>query len=345
MNATAVDAVEPTAALQPASQRILRGTLLVLLALSALVLGLFASVAFGPVQLSAEEIWTALWHSAEGPAATIVWNLRLPRAFASLLVGMNLALAGALLQTGLENPLASPEIVGVTSGAGLAAAIVLLVIGGLPVYLPLAAFLGGLAAALLVLTLSWQPGSGTAPLRVILSGVAVATMLGAFTSFLMVYYSDRVQAVVQWMAGSLSGASWNQVRMVLPYSAIGLVGALFLAPALNVMRLGDEAARSLGVRTGRVRMATLACGALLAGAAVSAAGLVGFVGLMVPHMVRMLGGHNLRVLLPASALGGALLLVWADFGARCLSELPVGILTAVLGGPYFVYLLHRRKGL
>ena len=180
----------------------------------------------------------------------------------------------------------------------------------------------------------------------VLAGVAVTSMLGAFTTGLMTLFSDRVQPVVLWMAGNLVGRSWNHLELVWVYSVVGLIGALLLVRQLNVMQLGDEPAQALGVRTERIRFIAIALASLLAASAVSVAGLVGFVGLMVPHVMRLLGGYNHAYLVIASAVGGAALLIWADLGARMVLaplEMPVGIVTALIGGPFFVFLLYKTR--
>ncbi|MDE2817354.1 MAG: iron ABC transporter permease, partial [Chloroflexota bacterium] len=170
--------------------------------------------------------------------------------------------------------------------------------------------------------------------------------LGAFTTGLMTVFSDRIQSVVLWMAGNLVGTSWNHLELIWFYSVIGVVGGLLLVRQLNVMQLGDETAQSLGVRVERARFLAMGLAALLAASEVSVAGLVGFVGLIVPHVMRLLGGHNHGYLVPASAVGGAALIVWADLGARMVLaplELPVGVVTALIGGPFFVFLLYRAR--
>ena len=314
--------------------------------LGALLIGLVMSVALGSVFISPAEILNAIFGESERVPRQIVWNLRVPRALVGGLVGMNLALSGVLLQGIMRNPLAAPTIVGVTAGAGLAATIVLVVLPGLPTFLPLLAFGGAMCAAVFVYLLSWQPGLGTSPMRMVLAGVAVTSMLGAFTTGLMTIFSDRVQPVVLWLAGNLVGRSWNHFELVWAYSAVGLIGALLLVRQLNVMQLGEDAARGLGVRTERTRLIAMALASLLAASAVSVAGLVGFVGLMVPHVMRLLGGHNHAYLVAASAIGGAALMVWADLGARMVLsplEIPVGIITALIGGPFFVFLLYKTR--
>ena len=314
--------------------------------LCALTVGLLASFALGAVYVSPADVVDAIFGESDRVSRQIVWNLRIPRSLLACLVGANLAVAGALLQGIMRNPLAAPTTVGVSSGAGLAATAVLILAPGLPAYLPLLAFSGGMTAAVAVYLLSWQPALGTSPVRMILAGVAVTTMLGALTMGLMTAFSDRVQPVVLWMAGNLVARSWNHFGLVWPYSLLGLLGALLLVRHLNVMQLGDETARGLGVPVERVRFIAMAIASLLAASAVSVAGLVGFVGLMVPHVMRLLGGHNHAYVVAASAVGGATLLVWADLAARLVVaplEVPVGILTALIGGPFFIFLLYKRR--
>lgn len=311
-----------------------------------LTAGLVMSTALGAVTIGLNEVLAALFGEAERVPRQIVWNLRVPRALVGALVGMNLAVAGALLQGIMRNPMAAPTIVGVTAGAGLAAAAVIILLPGVAALLPPIAFLGALAASVFVYVLSWQPGIGTSPVRMVLAGVAVTTMLGAFTTGLMTVFSNRIQSVVLWMAGNLVGTSWNHLELIWFYSVIGVVGGLLLVRQLNVMQLGDETAQSLGVRVERARFLAMGLAALLAASAVSVAGLVGFVGLIVPHVMRLLGGHNHVYLVPASAVGGAALIVWADLGARMVLaplELPVGVVTALIGGPFFVFLLYRAR--
>ena len=346
MESTVEDAKRAPIPVLRASGRSLRQVSVVTLALALVLAGLLTSVAIGAVSLSPTEVVTGLFDTSDRVSHQIVWNLRVPRALVAGLVGMNLALSGVLLQGIMRNPLAAPTIVGVTAGAGLAATAVMVLFSGLPTFLPLAAFGGAMGAAVLVYLLSWQPGLGTSPVRMVLAGVAITSMIGAFTTSLMVIFSDRVQPVILWLAGNLVGRSWNHLELLWPYSAAGLVIAFLLVRQLNVLQLGDQAAQGLGVRIERSRFLVMALAAFLAASAVSVAGLVGFIGLMVPHIMRLLGGHNHSYLIPASAAGGAALMIWADVGARMLmapTEIPVGIITALLGGPFFVFLLYRTR--
>ena len=314
--------------------------------LALLVLGILVSLGVGAVDVGLARVVEVLYAADESAASRIVRDIRLPRALLAVLVGMNLAGSGTLLQGVMRNPLAAPSIVGVTAGAGLAATATLVLFPTAARALPIAAFAGAMAATVVVYGISWRPGSGTSPVRLVLAGVAVNVMLGAFTSFLMVAFNDQVQQVVLWMSGSLASAAWEKVELILPYSVIGALGGLLMLRALNALQLGEEVATGLGVGVERARLLVIAAASLLAGAAVSVAGLVGFVGLVVPHILRMIVGSHHGRLLPAALLGGAALMVWADLAARTVvapTELPVGILTAMIGGPYFIFLLYRSK--
>jgi iron complex transport system permease protein len=310
-----------------------------------LLAGLAASLAFGAVRIPLSEVLAALFGTAtEQTSSRIVVDLRLPRAICALLAGANLAIAGALLQSVTRNPLADPGLVGVTAGASLAATIILAAIPSAALILPLVAFLGALGAAVLVYTVSWQPGSGASPIRMILAGVAINAILGAVIAFLITAFADRIPAVMFWTAGSFNGRSWSHLWLILPYSTLGLILAALLRPSLRVLELGDDAARGLGVRVERARLLAFSAAALLAGSAVAIAGAIGFVGLVVPHLVTLALGRGGPAALPLTAIAGAGLLLWSDLGARTVlapSELPVGVITALIGGPYFVYLLYR----
>lgn len=320
------------------------------------VFGFLMATATGSSRMPLGEVATALSRHAlldtpeAAPQDIIVWNVRLPRAILGLMVGMNLAVAGVLLQGIMRNPLAAPGIIGVTVGAALFASLAILGVPGLlglgelgDLSLPLMAFVGALLATVLVYIMSWQPGVGTSPTRMILAGVAVTAMLGAMQSFLAVYFADRIQGVVLWLSGSLNTRSWNHLPMIWPFSLIGLTMALGLARPLNLLQLGDDPAQALGVPVQRTRVLAFVASALLTASAVCVAGIIGFVGLVVPHIVRTAVTTNHRWLVPAATLGGAGLVVWSDVLARQLDEMPVGILTALIGGPYFIFLLYRKK--
>ena len=301
-------------------------------------IGFVLSIMKGSVEIPAAEIGQALTEGAEGIHAQILMNIRLPRTIVAALVGVHLSLSGAIM----KNPLADPHIIGISSGAGLAGIFVMLVFPGHEVLVTPAAFLGAMAAAVAIYLLAWK--NGIRPIRIILAGVAVSAFLGAGISALMIFYSDRVHGALMWMVGGLSARSWPQVDMIFPYTIVGLVLALAFSRKLNILLLGDEIARSLGLRVEVTRLLLTAIAALLAASAVAVVGLLGFVGLIVPHAARLLVGSDYRFLLPASALLGAAVVTLGDTFARTAFapvELPVGILMAVLGAPFFLFLLRR----
>lgn len=309
-----------------------------------LLLSLAGGISVGAVSVSLREIGQVLFDHTAGDAYQIIYNIRLPRVLLGALVGMNLALSGCVLQGVMRNPLADPGIIGVSAGAGLAAMLVMIIRPELTFLVPLVAFLGALAALALVIALAWD--KGVQPLPLVLSGVAVAAILGGAMSLLMIFFSDKIQGTVNWMAGSLQGRSWNHIRMILPYSLVGVMGVMLSSRYLNLLQLGDEVAKSLGTRVQTVRLGLVVLAALLAASAVSVAGLLGFVGLIVPHITRMLLGSDFEYLMPCSALFGAITVVAADMAARTVFspvEIPVGIFMAFLGAPFFIYLL--RKGM
>ena len=316
-----------------------------------LLLAIVSGVALGAVATAPRDVVAAILRAIggrpEGLADTLIVSVRLPRVLLAAVVGASLAGAGAIYQALFRNPLADPYILGVSSGAGLGAMLALVATTGAAGLrygaVPAAAFAGALLTMLVVTRLaSWRGTLDTASL--LLAGVALSYTLAALTSFVMVFAREQMATVVFWMMGGLGSASWPYLAMVAPMFAIGAVLALVSTRELNLMLLGDERAGHLGLSVRRFKVAALAVASLLTAAAVAVAGLIGFVGLMVPHMVRLVVGPDHRILLPASLLGGATVLVLADVLARTVIapvEIPVGIVTALLGGPFFVWLLVR----
>jgi iron complex transport system permease protein len=308
-----------------------------------LVLSILFGISTGAVRVGMGEILDSLrWTQLAGENQQIIYNIRIPRVLVSALVGVNLSLAGVILQGVLRNPLADPGIIGVSAGAGLAAMIVLILWPAHTYMVPMVAFVGALAATGLVFLLSWQ--HGIHPLRLILAGVAVAAFFGGGMSALMVFHSDKVQGTVNWMAGGFQGRSWDHVRMILPYTLLGCAGALYGSRYLNILNLGDDAAKGLGVPVERVRFLFIVLAALLAASAVSVAGMLGFVGLIVPHLTRLLVGVDNEYMVPCAAAFGATLVVVADTAARIVFspvEIPVGVLMAFFGAPFFLHLLRK----
>lgn len=316
---------------------------------AALLLGLFLIVAIslslGSVSLSRLELWQALLKQGSGINQTIVWDLRLPRVISAIIVGSALGMSGALLQGMLRNGLASPFLLGISSGAGLAAVLIV----GLriwDIWLPLGAWLGAILAVVIVFFLAKTRGAISVE-RLILGGVAVSTLFAAMQTMLLLMSPDgQVQAALTWLTGSLNGRGWQEVAIVAPGVAIALLLGCLLARQVNLLNLGDDLAVGLGASLVRSRLLIGAVATLLTAGAVSIAGLVGFIGLLVPHGIRLLVGNDYRLVLPFSAIGGALVLCTADLLARSGPiELPVGIVTSIMGAPVFMWLLYRRNGL
>ena len=281
----------------------------------------------------------------------IVIHVRLARICLALLVGAALSLAGVVYQGVLRNPLADPFTLGVSSGAAFAAALaILLGWGSLPFFglsaLPVVAFGGAMSALYLVYLLGRLDGR-VHPTTLVLAGIIVSTFLSAWISLLKSLNQDSISTIVLWIMGSLSGKSWLHVMLLAPYVLVGLVAILFYARELDLFSLGDIQAQQLGVNVARTRFLLLLAASLMTAAAVSVSGVIGFVGLVVPHLVRLVLGPMHRRLLPASILIGGVLVLIADTLARSLlprgEELPVGVVTAILGGPFFCFLLLRRK--
>lgn len=277
-----------------------------------------------------------------------LWQVRFPRVVLAVLVGAALSAAGALMQGVFGNPLAEPGVVGVSSGAAFAAAIA--IVYQLTFFgawtIPVLAFVGGLVTTVSVYLLSRADGR-TEVVTLVLTGIAVNALAGAGLA-LMLFLGDTQarEEIVFWQLGSLNGTRWIYVAVVAPFVGVGVLGALLVARRLDLLALGDRAARHVGVNVERLRMFSIVLVAMLTAAAVSFAGIIAFVGLVVPHLVRMVVGPGHRVLVPASALGGALLLSLADLFARTAvpyAELPIGMLTSLVGGPFFFWLLRRSR--
>ncbi len=327
-----------------------------------LLLALAAGVSFGPVSMPLGTIADALlahlpWHPATGaPAidAAIIWQIRLPRVVLGALVGAMLSGGGAAYQGVFRNPLADPYLLGVAAGAGLGATAVI-ISGGSPALLPVAAFGGGIAAVALTYSLGAGAGrrgqdtgaggaAGTA--SILLAGIAVAALLTAAQTYLQQAHTQTLQSVYAWILGGLSGATWSQVTLILPYVAVSGAALLAHRRLLDVLRVGETEAGTLGVNVSRVRLAVVIAATLGAAAAVSVSGLIGFVGIIVPHLVRLTAGASYRIIVPVSMIGGAAFLVLADIAARTVqpdTEVPIGVITAAIGAPFFLFVLRSRR--
>jgi iron complex transport system permease protein len=318
----------------------------------ALLLSVVVAVTIGPASIRFDEVWASIAsHLGLGTSPLpllrdgIVWQLRLPRVLTAAAVGAGLAVSGAVMQAITRNPLAEPYLLGLSSGASLGAVCVLLL--GASVLLPLAAFLGALLALGLTLLLASSLGVIT-PTRTVLAGLAVSAFASAVTS-LVIFWNvtgDSYREILGWLLGSLAGARWPAVAISFAAIVIAGIPVMLTGRLLDSFAFGDVSAKALGVNVSATRWGLLAASALLTGAMVSVSGAIGFVGLILPHAVRLIAGPGHRALLPLSALFGAIFLIWADTAARTLfdpRELPVGIVTAIIGAPVFAFLLARRR--
>ncbi len=334
-------------------------------AASLLVAGLLISAMNGTLAIPLMTTLRAIVVGLSGRAADldgmggIVWNLRLPRVLMAALVGASLGGSGAAMQGLFRNPLADPYLLGIASGASFGATLALTLSGHLPAafsegaldlgaasrFVPIAAALGAAFALLATLALSRANATRGETTALLLAGTVVGSVLISLSTFLMLRGADRLRAVFAWTLGNLASASWANLGRALPYAGCGLLLLFALARGLDALQLGEDTARTLGVSPARLRLGVIFGASLATAACVSFAGVIGFVGLVAPHIMRRLGGPGHRVLLPASCLAGAALLVLADFGGRMLvrpAELPVGIVTTLLGGPVFLWLLRQQ---
>jgi iron complex transport system permease protein len=327
-------------------------------AVAALAVAVIVGVSVGPADLSLPTIAEALlvrlpWHPAlsVGPVDTaIVWQIRVPRVILGALVGAMLAGGGAAYQGVFRNPLADPYLLGVAAGAGLGAT--LIIVGGLgPALLPPAAFAGAVGAVTITYVLGAgrrgeSAGLGGSTASIVLAGVAVAALLTAVQEYLQQQHTQSLPQIYSWILGELSLASWSDITLILPYVVIS-AGLLFAhRRLLDVLRVGEAEASSLGVDVARLRLTVVLAATLGTAAAVAVSGLIGFVGIIVPHTVRLTAGASYRIVLPVSMIGGAAFLVLADVAARTVqapAEVPIGVITAIAGAPFFLFVLRSRR--
>ncbi|CAN5431937.1 iron ABC transporter permease [soil metagenome] len=325
-----------------------QGALRLLLLGAILALALIVSIRLGAVTLSVREILDAVRGIGDPTAVAIVQRLRLPRAVQAALVGGALGVSGATFQALLRNPLAEPYILGISGGAAIGAvsAVVLGWAAAAPWSLPVAAFAGALLAILLVLRIAASVGRALDTRILLLAGVVVGAFFNACILLALVLAdAESFRSAIFWMMGSLATATWGSTAVLTLYLLPSLLLLLALARPLNLLAIGEETATHLGTRVERTKLLAYGTASLLTAAAVAVSGIIGFVGLVIPHMIRLLWGSNYRFLLPASALLGAAFLVLADTLARVAAapaELPVGVVTAFVGVPVFVWLLRRR---
>ncbi len=335
----------------------------ILIAFGVLILAVLLSVSNGTLEITPIQTWNAVLKGISGQPLegmdAIVWNLRLPRVVFAIVVGAALAASGVAMQGVFQNPLADPYFMGVASGAAFGATIaIFMTSSAAPAFsptffsaraagnglVPIFAFLGAMLAVTLTVVLSSSAKSSRHGL--ILSGVVIGSMITGITTYIQLADADRLRAVFSWTLGNLALAGWAEVQVVLPVAILGLFGLLLLAKPLDALQLGEDTAQTLGIRVLTLKIAVIVAASLMTAAAVSFAGIIGFIGLVAPHIMRRLVGAAHRPLIIASALAGSSLLLFSDLGARVLirpQELPVGIVTTLLGGPFFLWLMRQGK--
>ena len=325
-----------------------------------LVFSVLAAITFGNADISIKEVYSVILREifgiekfadfAEGPIHDVVWLIRFPRVLLVLGVGMGLSVCGVIMQAVVKNPLADPYVLGISSGASLGATMaIILGIGSLfgGRFVGITAFIGAMATSFAVLFIANIGGRANSG-KLILAGMAISAVCSAFSNFILylAHNKNATQEVVNWTMGSLANTSWSEITVILPIVFAGTLIFWTQFRNLNLMLLGDETAITLGTDLHRVRTFYLILSSLLVGFAVYAAGMIGFVGLIIPHVVRMLFGTDHKKLIPLAALLGAVFLIWADVACRSIlknSEMPIGILCSIIGAPCFIYLMIRRS--
>lgn len=329
--------------------KVLRWTLILSILALALFVSIVACLSIGVVNIPFDQIISVLMGGGSERDSHIVMNLRLPRVILAAIVGASLALAGAAMQGLFRNPMASPSIIGLSAGAAFGASLAIVlgvswVSGAFAI--PAMAFVFSFVTLFLVYAIS-RNRSGYVPVEtLLLAGIAIGALFSALVSALQYFSGDKLSGVVFWLMGGLNNATGDQVLISLPLVILGSAVIMVLARDLNAMMVGEEQAGNLGINVNQTRILLLLASSLITAIAVSVSGIIGFVGLIIPHTIRILVGPDHRVLLPASLLGGALFMIWTDTLARMVispAELPVGIITALLGAPFFIYLLMSRK--
>lgn len=324
-----------------------------------LLVSMAGALTIGTVSLSVGDVVSAVYDSlrssvpidapGQGPLHDIVWLLRMPRILMAACIGAGLATSGVIMQAIVKNPLADPYILGVSSGASLGATAAILLGIGVSLgenFVGISAFIGAFAISLAIVFIANMGGRANA-VKLLLAGMALSAVCSAFSSFIVYFANDKdgIQSITYWLMGSMAGAKWSTLQVMIPMSIVIPLFFYTQSKILNLMLLGDDTAITLGVDLHRYRQAYLLVSALLVGFAVYAAGMIGFVGLIVPHVSRMLVGADHRRLLPIAALSGAIFLVWADVLCRVIipqTELPIGILISMIGAPCFIYLMIKK---
>lgn len=318
--------------------------IIILLLLVMSIIATFVCAGIGTAEFTVSEVAKALFVEDDSMSRLLIWNLRFPRILAGGLVGICLSLSGCILQGVMNNTMASPSTIGVTSGASFVGYLVLVAFPGYAHLLPVGSILGAFGTTMLIYSLAYQ--KGVSPIKMILSGMAVSAMFGAFNDIIKTFFAESLGNASGFLVGGLNGCTWESFQMILPYALVGMVICMFLPQKMNILMLGDETANSLGLNTECFRFFLIMVSSLLAGAAISVAGLISFVGLIVPHIARLLVGSDYKYLFPASVLLGFLLIVVCDTVGRVImppGEVPVSIILSFIGAPFFLYLLRRKE--
>ena len=321
----------------------IRGIIVITALLALSLLAVVICVGIGTIKFSFGEVIRAIFVDDGSTARLIVWNLRFPRILTGGLVGVCLALSGCVLQGVMRNNLASPSTIGVTGGASFVGYLTLVAFPAYSRLLPIGSIIGAFVTTMLIYALAYQ--KGVSPVRMILSGMAVSALFGAFNDIIKTLFAESLGNASGFLVGGLNGCGWKSFQMILPYALCGMIVCLFLPSKMNILMLGDETANSLGLRTELFRFILIAVSSLLSGAAIAAVGMLSFVGLIVPHIARLLVGSDHRFLFPASTLLGFSLIVICDTVGRVImppGEVPVSIIISFIGAPFFLFLLRSR---
>ena len=302
------------------------------------------SLRIGSIDISFKELIDGMFLSKQSNNFLIIRDLRMPRVLSAVLIGGNLAVAGALLQTTMKNPLADPGIIGISSGASLGAIAVMVIFTDLIKYKIIIAFIGGIIAACLVYLIGED--KGFSPVRIILAGVCVNSILNALSSMVTVFNSAGVSSIQTWLLGSLVNVTWNDFKILALYTIVGIILCLLVIKSCDLMGLGDKTAQSLGLNVNRVRVMITFVAVFLTSISTGVGGVISFVGLVIPHICRFLIGSSHKFLIPFSYFMGGFLLLVADTVSRNIFrpyEIPVGLTMCLVGGPFFIYILRRSK--
>ncbi len=329
---------------QSKRQQVLVKSSIVLVLFCLCLISVPVSISLGAVDLPLQDALKGLFVNDDSSARMLVFTFRLPRVLSAGLVGVCLSLSGCILQGVMRNNLASPSTIGVSSGASFVGYLVLVVFPQYDHLLPIGAIIGAFGTTLLIYLLAYQ--NGVSAVKMILSGLAVSAVFGAFNDMIRIFYAETIGDASGFLVGGLNGVIWDDFLRIAPYAAVGILLCMFIPTRMNILMLGDETATTLGMRTERFRFFLIIVSSLLAGGSIAVAGMIGFVGLIVPHISRLIIGSDYKFLFPASACIGFLLVVACDTVGRIIlpvGEIPVSITLSFIGAPFFLYLLRTRE--